>query len=97
MLLSTWSGIPPHLQFPSVLTDYSYRIDTNGLMCSDQKGEVRRALSLYNMAVNSSPFVIVPYLEKASSRDSSVVSKLRPPIKSFPSSNMVVLWENEYN
>lgn len=37
----------------------------------------------------NSPLVITPYLEKASSSDCSVVSKLNPPINSFPSSDIV--------
>ncbi|KAJ0011687.1 hypothetical protein NQD34_012662, partial [Periophthalmus magnuspinnatus] len=35
------------------------------------------------------PFSMVPYFPKAAARVSSFVSKLRPPMKSFPSSDIL--------
>jgi len=42
-----------------------------------------------SLSLITSTFSMVPYLEKAADRDSSLVSKLRPPMKSLPSSDML--------
>lgn len=41
---------------------------------------------------------MVPYLPKAAARESSLVSKLRPPMNNFPSSDIfVIATKNEGN
>ena len=40
------------------------------------------------------PFSMVPYLPKAAARDSSLVSKLSPPINSLPSSDIFSVAEH---
>lgn len=40
------------------------------------------------------PFSMVPYLPKASARDSSLVSKLSPPMNNLPSSDILAFPTN---
>uniref|UniRef100_A0A0E9XVD4 Uncharacterized protein n=1 Tax=Anguilla anguilla TaxID=7936 RepID=A0A0E9XVD4_ANGAN len=44
---------------------------------------------LVSRSLITSTFVMLPYLENACSSESSLVSKLRPPTKSFPSSDIL--------